>query len=146
MAKAMPEKTGLKNAAHMALVVHPDVGVITSLQSALADKGYVTIVARDLPMALLAITQHYFQVAIVSSRLEEGGDGWPLAGVLHLVFPHAFVSVTSPGEPDVLTLQAAINHGVREIYRESMPAPEIVGSITKQLGDARPAGKRPKVQ
>ena len=59
----------------MALVVHSDMGLLSSFQSALSEKGFVTIVARDLPTALLAITHHYFDLAIVSSRLAEGGDG-----------------------------------------------------------------------
>ena len=126
-----------------ALVVHSDMSVLSSFQAALGEKGYVTIVARDLPTALLAITQHFFDVAIVSSRLEEGGDGWPLAGVLHLVFPNAFVGVVAPTEPDVLTLQAAINNGVREVYPQSSPAPEIVSSIIAQVerSPVRTAGR-----
>ena len=67
----------------MALIVHSDMGVLSSLQSALSKNGFTAIIARDLPTALLAITQHYFEVAIVSAQLREGGDGWPLAGVLH---------------------------------------------------------------
>jgi len=98
-----------------ALVVVSDLEALTAFQTALASKGYVVTVARDLPTALLAITQHYFDLAIVSSRLGEGGDGWPLAGVLHLVFPRAFIAVLTPGEPDAVTLQSAINNGVSEI-------------------------------
>ena len=127
----------------MALVVHPDMGKLSSYQAALTEKGFVSIVARDLPTALLAITQHYFEVAIVSSRLGEGGDGWPLAGVLHLVFPKAFVAVVSPDEPDVLALQSAINYGVREIYHVSISPAEVIGSIVLQLDrpEARSASK-----
>jgi hypothetical protein len=86
-----------------------------------------------LATALLAITHHYFDVAIVSSRLGEGGDGWPLAGVLHLVFPRAFVGVLSPNEPDVLTLQSAINYGVREVFLQSHPPQEVVSSVMAQI-------------
>jgi DNA-binding NtrC family response regulator len=125
-----------ENLAKMALVVHSDMGVLSGFQSALAEKGFVTIVARDLPTALLAITHHFFDVAIVSSKLGEGGDGWPLAGVLHLVFPRAFVGVLSPTEPDVLTLQSAINYGVREVYLQSHPPQEVVGSVLAQMGVA----------
>jgi DNA-binding NtrC family response regulator len=147
VAKPTTEKINTQKAARMALVVHPDMGVLSSFQSALSDKGYVTIVARDLPMALLAITQHYFQVAIVSSRLEEGGDGWPLAGVLHLVFPNAFVAVVSSTDPDVLALQSAINYGIREIYPASKTAPEVVGAIVGQLETKSEAqGRRARVQ
>jgi DNA-binding NtrC family response regulator len=113
-----------------ALVVASDLEALTAFQSALTSNGYVAIIARDLPTALLAITQHYFDVAIVSSRLGEGGDGWPLAGVLHLVFPRAFIAVLTPGEPDVVTFQSAINNGVSEIYEQSCRPAEIVGAIT----------------
>jgi ActR/RegA family two-component response regulator len=129
----MTVKANQHNPAKMALVVHSDMGLLSSFQSALSEKGFVTIVARDLPTALLAITHHYFDVAIVSSKLGEGGDGWPLAGVLHLVFPRAFVGVLSPNEPDVLTLQSAINYGVREVFLQSHPPQEVVGTLLSQL-------------
>ncbi len=120
----------------MALVVHSDVGVLSNLQTSLSENGYTPIIARDLPTALLAITQHYFDLAIVSSRLREGGDGWPLAGVLHLVFPRAFVSVLAPSE-DVLTLQSAINYGVKEVYKESSPATDVVNAILVAQSSAK---------
>ncbi|MEP6643294.1 MAG: hypothetical protein ABJA69_02265 [Acidobacteriaceae bacterium] len=129
----MTAKTTSGKMPRMALLVHVDMGILSSLQSALAERGFTTIVARDLPTALLAITQHHFDVAIVSSQLLEAGDGWPLAGVLHLVFPKAVVSVMAPSEPDVLTLQAAINYGVREVYEQAKPAKEVVGSIVATL-------------
>ena len=146
MAKLSPGKQAAEKPSRMALIVHPDVGVISSLQAALAEKGYVVISARDLPMALLAITQHYFHVAIVASRLGEAGDGWPFAGVVHMVFPNALINVISPSEPDVLALQSAINYGVREIYRESIPAPEIVEAIVRELEGAPSDRKRSRIQ
>ncbi len=121
----------------MALIVHSDLGVLSNLQSTLSENGFTAIVARDLPTALLAITHHYFDVAIVASQLKEGGDGWPLAGVLHLVFPRAFVSVLAPSDGDVLTLQSAINYGVREVYRESSPAQEVVRNILAAVDPSR---------
>jgi len=63
----------------------------------------------------------------------------------HLVFPQAFVAVVSPTEPDVLTLQAAINYGVREIFDQAKPASQVVNSIVAQLKPAQSAGKS-KVQ
>src|SRR5690349_15550643 len=89
-----------------ALVVHPDLSVLSQYQSLLSAHEFTTVVARDLPTALLAITQHYFDVAIVSSQVSESGDGWPLAGILHLVFPKSYVGVLVPGT-DLLTLQSA---------------------------------------
>jgi DNA-binding NarL/FixJ family response regulator len=129
----------------MALVVHPDMGVVSGLQSALSHSGFTTIVARDLPTALLSITQHYFEVALVSAHLHETGDGWPLAGVLHLVFPRAFVGVLAPQEPDILTLQSAINYGVREIYQQSSPPHEVVSSILAQLEPNNPGSQNSSV-
>src|SRR5438477_11434383 len=123
----------------MALVVHSEVGALSGYQGALSESGYLTIVARDLPTALLAITQHYFDVAIVSSRLAEGGDGWPLAGVLHLVFPKAFITVLTPEEPDVPTFRSAINNGVSEIYQENKDAGEIVQAISARLSGSGPS-------
>ncbi|HKU26196.1 MAG TPA: hypothetical protein VJQ54_12055 [Candidatus Sulfotelmatobacter sp.] len=111
-----------------ALVVHPELSVLTQYQTLLAKNGFTTVVARDLPTALLAITQHYFDLAIVSSQLGEAGDGWPLAGVLHLVFPGSFIGVLVPGA-DLLTLQSAINSGVQEIYEVTQPAQTVVPAI-----------------
>ena len=79
-----------------ALIVHADMSVLAAFQSSFVSKGYLAILARDLPTALLALTQHFFDVAVISSRLGEGGDGWPLAGVVHLIFPKAFVAVLAP--------------------------------------------------
>jgi len=125
-----------------ALLVHFDLSAITSFQSALNENAYVTVVARDLPTALLAMTQHYFDVAIVSSRLAEGGDGWPLAGVLRLVFPKAFISVLTPEEPDVATLRSAINNGVSELYQQSREPREIVQAISGHLAVSSAAENR----
>ena len=142
----MSMKSNPSGPARMALVVHSDMGLLSAFQSALSEKGFVTIVARDLATALLATTHHYFDVAIVSSRLGEGGDGWPLAGVLHLVFPRAFVGVLSPTEPDVLTLQSAINYGVREVFLQSHPPQEVVGTVLAQIGGAAEKGRSKPVQ
>ena len=111
-----------------ALIVHADMSVLSAFQSSFVSKGYVAILARDLPTALLAITQHFFDVAVISSRLAEGGDGWPLAGVVHLVFPKAFVGVLTP-ETNVLTLQAAINNGVTQIFDVSNNPDQVVTTL-----------------
>jgi len=126
-----------------ALIVHPDMDALAKFQAALRVRGFSTIVARDLPTALLAMTQHHFDAAIVSSQLSEEGDGWPLAGVLHLAFPGAFVGVLVSSEPDVLTLQAAINYGVRETFQQSRSVQEIVDSIPKQASRGRSQSSQP---
>ena len=110
-----------------ALIVHADMSVLSAFQSSFVSKGYVAILARDLPTALLAVTQHFFDVAVISSKLGEGGDGWPLAGVVHLIFPKAFVGVLTP-ETNVLTLQAAINNGVTQIFDASSNPEHVVST------------------
>src|SRR6476620_7786113 len=112
----------------MALVVHPDLTILSRYQALLTKADFSTVVARDIPTALLAITQHYFEVGIISSQLGESGDGWPLAGVFHLVFPKSFVSVIVPGA-DLLNLQTAINNGVQEIFEEAHPPETVVSAV-----------------
>ncbi|PYX06054.1 MAG: hypothetical protein DMG88_19630 [Acidobacteria bacterium] len=124
-----------------ALIVHPDLPMLSKYQTQLAAQGYTPIVARDLPTALLAMTQHYFDLAIVSSQLNEPGDGWPLAGVLHLVFPKSFIAVLVPGT-DLMALQAAINNGVQELF-DADHAPESV--VAAAMGALNPsAAKKPR--
>ncbi|HEV2717230.1 MAG TPA: hypothetical protein VGU64_18330 [Terriglobales bacterium] len=124
-----------------ALIVHPDLAMLSKYQTRLAAEEYIPIVARDLPTALLAMTQHYFDLAIVSSQLNEPGDGWPLAGVLHLVFPKSFIAVLVPGT-DLMALQAAINNGVQELF-DADHAPESV--VAAALGAVNPsAAKKPR--
>ena len=122
-----------------ALIVHADMSVLSAFQSSFVSKGYVAILARDLPTALLALTQHFFDVAVISSKLGEGGDGWPLAGVVHLIFPKAFVGVLTP-ETNVLTLQAAINNGVTQIFDASSNPEHVVTTSLAgpQAGSSKP--------
>ena len=131
--------TAAKQAGKLALIVHTDMAAIAGLQSVFKQNSITSIVARDLPTALLAITQHYFDVAVVSSRINEEGDGWPVGGVLRLVFPNAFVVVIAP-ETDVLTLKAAINNGIDEIFDKQKSPEEIAQAI---VGTITISGKRP---
>jgi len=121
-----------------ALIVHPDMTVLSSLQSAFVKGEITAIVARDLPTALLAITQHFFDIVVISSRISEEGDGWTLGGVIRLVFPKAFVLTIAPGT-DLLALNNAINHGVDEVV-EGTASPEQIVSTT--LRSPAIAGKR----
>ena len=126
-----------------ALIVHSDMSVLSAFQSSFVSKGYVAILARDLPTALLALTQHFFDVAVISSRLAEGGDGWPLAGVVHLIFPKAFVGVLTP-ETSVLTLQAAINNGVTQIFdAATLPEQVVSASLAGSQNDPLKASNEP---
>jgi DNA-binding NtrC family response regulator len=111
-----------------ALIVHPDLATLSSYQTLLSRNEFVVVVARDLPTTLLAITQHHFDLAIVSSQIAELGDGWPLAGVIKMAFPKSFIAVLVPNQ-DLLTLQAAINHGVQEVYDSQQPPDDIIRSI-----------------
>lgn len=98
----------------LALVVHRDIAMLSALQSAYARRGFKVVVARDLPTALLAITQHHIDAALVSSDLAEHGDGFPLAGIVQRIFPDAQVCVASIGV-DVPELLSAINSGVQKV-------------------------------
>ena len=105
----------------LVLVVDGDLSRATSLHSACVEAGCKTVVARDLPTALLMISQHVFTAAVFSSRVGEEGDGWSLAAVFRLIFPKAYVAVIDR-ERSVTSLQAAINHGADELF-ESADAP-----------------------
>lgn len=106
-------------AQRTALVVHPDMTALSALQGEFLKHAIATIVARDLPTALLAMTQHYFDIAVVADTVSEAGDGWALGGVLRMVFPKAFLATITPSS-DVDTLKNAINNGIDEI---SKPTP-----------------------
>jgi ActR/RegA family two-component response regulator len=112
-----------------ALLVHSDMEILSKLQNALLREGFITIVARDISSALLAVTQHQFQLAAVFSDLGEPGAGWPLAGVLRMAFPRAFVCVLDQSEPQLSGVRSAINYGVQQIYRQTTPVAELVSSL-----------------
>ena len=124
--------TGPGAGKHRALVVHGDLGIISGLQDALINKGFEVITARDLPSALLAATHYYFDLAVVSSRVTEEGDGWPLAGVLHMIFRRAYIAMIAP-DRNVVSLQAAINHGASQVFEFKTSPMEIVGAILQKI-------------
>jgi len=133
MVKAHNTKLELlrKGHARVALLVNPNVAELSSQQNAFSSQGIQCVVARDLPTALLAITQHMIDLAVVSSRVFEEGDGWALSGVLRMVFPSAYIVVLTP-ETSVMTLQAAINNGLNQVYETGTPAEELVDTILQQ--------------
>jgi DNA-binding NtrC family response regulator len=98
----------------LALVVHRDMTMLSGLQGALSRRGFTVVTARDLPTALLAITQHHFDAVLVSAHIAERGDGFPLAGIIQRIFPDARVSVISLSV-DVPDLLSAINSGVHKL-------------------------------
>jgi len=115
-----------------ALLVHPDLNVLTNLQSELSQQGFVCILARDLPTALLAMTQHYFEVGLVAAQVTEQGDGWSLSGVFRMVFPKSFVAVLGV-DTGIRTLQSAINNGINEVYEAAKTPRQIVDSLLHEL-------------
>lgn len=121
-----------KTTQKRALLVHSNMEVLSHLQNALRREGYITIVARDLSSALLAVTQHQFQLAVIFADLGEPGAGWPLAGVLHLAFPKAFVCVLEQNEPQLAAMRFAINYGVHEIYSQTKPTADLVAALIKK--------------
>jgi len=122
-----------------ALIVHPDVGVLSQLQGELTKNGVTAILARDLPSALLAINQHYFELAVVNTKISEEGDGWSVAGILRLVFPKIFMTMIV-AKTDVLTLRSAINSGVDEVL-ESAATPEDIAKALIHLEPRTPAAR-----
>ena len=115
-----------------ALLVHPDLNALSNLQSELSQAGFACILARDLPTALMAMTQHYFEVGLVAAQVTEQGDGWSLSGVFRMVFPKSFVAVLNAGQ-DIRTLQTAINNGINEVYEPARTPHEIVDSVLHEL-------------
>ncbi len=133
----------------VALVVHPNVATLAAYQHAFTDAGFTTILARDLPTALLAVTQHYVEVAVICSRIAEEGDGWALGGVVRQAFPRAFVTVIAP-DTSVRALQAAINNGLNDVYENSVAPDAVVQAVVSWRRGAtaslnHPPGS-PKVQ
>jgi DNA-binding NtrC family response regulator len=124
----------LPGPTRVALLVNPNVAELSSQQNAFSAQGMKCIVARDLPTALLAITQHIIDLAVVSSRILEEGDGWALSGVLRMVFPNAYIAVLT-AETSVMTLQAAINNGLNQVYEVGTPTDQLVETILQQQPD-----------
>lgn len=115
-----------------ALLVHPDLKTLTDLQSELSQKGYTCILARDLPTALLALTQHYFDMGLIAAQISEQGDGWSLSGVFRMVFPKSFVAVLG-ADSGIRTLQTAINNGINDVYEPTRSPQEIISSVLQQF-------------
>jgi len=112
----------------LALVVHPNLSVLSKFQEAFKQAGMTTLLARDLPTALIAIAQNDFEIAVISWRVTEPGDGWALGATLRRVFPFAFVAVLA-NETSVPTLKEAINQGFDQLYEESRPTEEVATQV-----------------
>ena len=131
-------------AQRTALVVHPDMTALSALQGEFLKHSIATIVERDLPTALLAMTQHYFDIAVVADTISEAGDGWALGGVLRMVFPKAFLATITPNS-DVHTLKNAINNGIDEIFETNAQFGDVVGATVRSYSSA-PSKRTARVQ
>lgn len=131
-------------AQRIALVVHPDMTALAALQGEFLKHNIATIIARDLPTALLAMTQHYFDIAVVADTVSETGDGWALGGVLRMVFPKAFIATITPTS-DVHTLKNAINNGIDEIVETNTSFEDVVAATMKSYS-AAPGKRTTRVQ
>ena len=116
----------------MALIVEPDLTRATALHHACSQAGLKTIVARDLPTALLMVSQHIFDACLLASSVTQPSDGWSLAAVCRLLFPHAYVGVVAH-ERTVLTLQAAVNSGANEVFESNSTPEQIAKSALTAL-------------
>ena len=97
------------------------------------------MLARDLPTALVALSQNDCEVAVISGRVTESGDGWALGAIVRRIFPFAFVVVLA-GETSVPTLKEAINQGFDQLYDSSLSPEEVAEQIVlhisrRQSGD-----------
>jgi ActR/RegA family two-component response regulator len=119
----------------LALLVHSNVAFLTALQHSFEARGIHSVVARDLPTALLALNQHDFGVAVIHSRITEEGDGWALAGVVRRLFVRAHVAVTCE-EKSVLSLQSTINHGLNQLFDKSCDSDQVVSAVLAKIGGA----------
>lgn len=119
--------------SRIALIVHPEVAFLSQYQSVLAKNEILPVVARDLPTALLAMTQHQFAFGVFAADIAEPGDGWPLAGVFRLAFPDSTVGVLT-SENDMHTYMKAINLGVQRLILPAMNVDGVVTELALDLG------------
>jgi DNA-binding NtrC family response regulator len=115
----------------LALVVHSSLERATTLHNACVQAGLRTVVARDLPTALLMISQHVFDAAIISATIFEHGDGWSLAAVFRMIFPGAFVALMAP-EKSLEALKNTINSGADQLFEcEASPDDIVRAAMTR---------------
>lgn len=122
-----------RSAPPLALLVHPNTGVLSALQRAFEARGMHSVVSRDMATTLLALSQHDFSVAVVHHRIHEEGDGWALGGVARRLFSGAHIAVIC-GEKDVAALQSAINNRLDQVFDEKAGIEQITDTIMGKLG------------
>ena len=129
----LPVVSARKNAPALALLVHPNMSVLSALQRSFEVRGIHSVVSRDMATTLLALSQHDFSVAVVHHRIHEEGDGWALGGVVRRLFPSAHIAVMC-GEKDVAALQSAINNRLDQVFDEKAALEEVTDAIVGKLG------------
>lgn len=126
-------KVAKREVSALALLVHPNMSVLSALQNSFAARGIHSLVARDMPTALLALSQHEFTAAVVHHRIAEDGDGWALGSVVRRIFPDAHIAVICE-EKDVAALQAAINNRLNQVFDEKSDSEQVANAIAGRLG------------
>jgi DNA-binding NtrC family response regulator len=122
-----------KNAPALALLVHPNMGVLSGLQHSFESRGIHSVVSRDMPTALLALSQHDFAAVVAHHRIIEDGDGFALGSIARRLFPQSQIAVIC-GEKDVASLQAAINNRLDQVFDEKAAIEQIADSVIGKLG------------
>lgn len=128
-----------KPPASLALLVHPNMNFLSALQRSFAAQDVMAVACRDLPTALLALSQHDFEIAVIHSKVFEEGDGWSLSAVARRIFPDAHIAVTCTAK-DVASLQSAINNRLNQIFEEVVPSEQIANAILGKI-DRSASGK-----
>jgi ActR/RegA family two-component response regulator len=117
-----------KNAPALALLVHPNMGELSGLQRSFESRGIHSVVSRDMPTALLALSQHEFAAVVLHHRIVEDGDGFALGSVARRIFPECHIAVIC-AEKDVASLQAAINNRLDQVFDHKAAAGQIADAI-----------------
>jgi hypothetical protein len=115
----------------LALLVHPNMGALSSLQRSFEMNDMHSVVSRDMPTALLALSQHDFTVVVIHHRIVEEGDGWALGSLARRIFPPAHIAVIC-SEKDVAALQAAINNRLDQVFDEKTASEQIADAILRK--------------
>jgi ActR/RegA family two-component response regulator len=122
-----------RRSADLTLLVHPSMGTLSSLQRSFETHGMHSVVSRDMPTALLALSQHDFTVVVIHHRIVEEGDGWALGSLARRLFPQAHIAVICT-EKDVAALQAAINNRLDQVFDEKAASEQIAEAILRKQG------------
>lgn len=115
-----------------ALIIDPDLARAGALHNALLQRGCETVIARDLPTALLMMTANIFDLGLISSRISEPGDGWSVAAVLRALSRDAHIAVIA-SERSVSTIQATINSQADQLFDESQSVEHVVSTVFSRI-------------